>query len=83
VWQLLKRLVMAEDSQRRLYGTVASIYCDNIHLLASEVNEGRCHIARCQDLPMGHLGIGSQNLSDRSQTFAVAAAARIIQYSHS
>jgi hypothetical protein len=31
---------------------------------------------------MAHLGVGSQNLSDRSQTFAVAAGAWIIEYSH-
>jgi hypothetical protein len=31
---------------------------------------------------MGHLGVGSQNLSDRSQTSAVATAEWIIEYSH-
>ena len=73
---------MAKDSQHRLYGTVASVYRDYVHLLASEVNQGRCHIGRCQDFTMGHLGEGSQNLSDRSKTSTVAAAEWIIEYSH-
>jgi hypothetical protein len=73
---------MAEDSQHRLYGTVASVYRNYVHLLAGEVNQGGGHIGRGQDFPMGHLGVGSQNLSDRYQTSAVAAAAGIIEYSH-
>jgi hypothetical protein len=40
MWNRLKGLVMAEDSQHRLYGTVASVYRDYVHLLASEVNKG-------------------------------------------